>query len=413
MSHSAQCILLYNPISGHGHLDSWNAMFVGILLEAGWRVNVATPDAADLKTRLQSKNYASSPNLHILDWSASGRSFGQRIFGRLRRMLSPQSVVSPDVIDPRFLDPLDLGQRLASFKKKSKWRPTVIFNMYMDMYALDKNRWTSFEAVNPLPWMGIRFVPSETGAEAYYQLPSFAGMCFLNENIQKSYQARMPEKSFAYLPDITEDALPSRQTELVAHIKAQAQGRHIVFLGGTLGGNKNLARWYELIALADPARWYFVQIGELFENTLTPDDAEAFAKIIQKCPDNLFIKREYLPDEAAFNEVILASAVIFAVYRNFTLSSNMLGKAAAFDRPILVADGHLMGQRVQQYGIGLVVPENDVQKMYIGLQQLLSDYDLFKDNFSAYRKDFSLEALGERLITCLQEGIKNSQQGAR
>jgi hypothetical protein len=413
MSQPTQCILLYNPISGHGHLDSWNALFVVLLLEAGWRVNVATPDAAALKTRLQRKNHAHSPNLHVLDWNASRRSFAQRIFGRLRRMLSPQSVATTDDIDPRYLDPLDLGQRLASFKKKSKWRPTIIFNMYMDMYALDKARWTKFESVNPLPWMGIRFVPSETGDEAYYQLPSFAGMCFLNENIQLSYQALMPKKSFSYLPDITEDSLPSQQTELVTHIKAQAQGRHIVFLGGTLGGNKNLARWYELIALADPAVWYFVQIGELFENTLTSEDAEALARITQQCPTNLFIKREYLPDEAAFNEVIFASDVIFAVYRNFTLSSNMLGKAAAFERPILVADGHLMGQRVTQYGIGLVVPDNDVKKMYVSLQQLLLPATQLTDNFRAYRRDFSVDALGKRLISCLQEGIKNNSLGAK
>jgi hypothetical protein len=111
--------------------------------------------------------------------------------------------------------------------------------------------------------------------------------------------------------------------------------------------------------------------------------------------------------------VIFASDVIFAVYRNFTLSSNMLGKAAAFERPILVADGHLMGQRVTQYGIGLVVPDNDVKKMYVSLQQLLLPATQLTDNFRAYRRDFSVDALGKRLISCLQEGIKNNSLGAK
>lgn len=413
MSAMIPCVLLYNPVSGHGHLDSWNAMFVALLLDAGWRVNVATPDGADLRARLTRKNYLSHPNLNILDWNTSRRSLLQRVLGRLRRMVSSQKASDEQQIDPRYLDPFDLGQRLATFKKKSKWRPSIIFNMYMDMYAPDPKRWALFDAVNPLPWAGIRFVPSEAGTEAYYQLPSLAGMCFLNESIQKQYQTRIPTKAFGYLPDITENALPAEQTELVTQIKAQAQGRSIVFLGGTLGGNKNLSKWYELIALADASQWYFVQIGEMFENTLTPEDAQALAKITEQCPDNLWIKCEYLPDEAAFNEVIAASNIIFAVYRNFTVSSNMPGKAAAFEKPILVADGHLMGQRVKKYGIGLAVSENDVDQMYLGLQQLLQNQGVLKERFEAYRKDFSPQALGTHLIACLQDCMKNSQQGTR
>lgn len=413
MSAMIPCVLLYNPVSGHGHLDSWNAMFVALLLDAGWRVNVATPDGADLRARLTRKNYLSHPNLNILDWNTSRRSLLQRVLGRLRRMVSSQKTSDEQQIDPRYLDPFDLGQRLATFKKKSKWRPSIIFNMYMDMYAPDPKRWALFDAVNPLPWAGIRFVPCEAGTEAYYQLPSLAGMCFLNESIQKQYQTRIPTKAFGYLPDITENALPAEQTELVTQIKAQAQGRSIVFLGGTLGGNKNLSKWYELIALADASQWYFVQIGEMFENTLTPEDAQALAKITEQCPDNLWIKCEYLPDEAAFNEVIAASNIIFAVYRNFTVSSNMPGKAAAFEKPILVADGHLMGQRVKKYGIGLAVSENDVDQMYLGLQQLLQNQGVLKERFEAYRKDFSPQALGTHLIACLQDCMKNSQQGTR
>jgi hypothetical protein len=388
-------------------------MFVALLLDTGWRVNVATPDAADLQTRLTRKNYVSHPNLNILDWNTSRRSLLQRALGRLRRIIAPQTIPIELDIDPRYLDPFDLGQRLAIFKKKSKWRPSIIFNMYMDMYAHDQKRWALFETVNPLPWAGIRFVPSAAGIEAYYQLPSLAGMCFLNETIQKQYQVLMPSKAFGYLPDITENALPATQTDLVTQIKAQAQSRSIVFLGGTLGGNKNLAKWYELIALADPSKWYFVQIGEMFENTLTPEDAQALVRITEQRPANLFIKREYLPDEAAFNEVIAASNIIFAVYRNFTVSSNMPGKAAAFEKPILVAEGHLMGQRVKQYGIGLAVPENDVEQMYKGLQQLRQNQSNLKDHFEAYRKDFSVQALGNHLTATLQACITNSHQGAK
>ena len=91
----------------------------------------------------------------------------------------------------------------------------------------------------------------------------------------------------------------------------------------------------------------------------------------------------------------------------------MPGKAAAFEKPILVAEGHLMGQRVKQYGIGLAVPENDVEQMYMGLQQLRQNQSNLKDNFEAYRKDFSAQALGKHLTAILHACITKIDQGAK
>ena len=114
MSAKTPCVLIYNPISGHGHLDSWTALFVAALLGAGWRVNIATPDSHDLMVRLQRKNYASEPNLHILNWNASRQSLWQRAIGRLRRVLKLSGSRTQEDIDPRYLDPYDLGLRVAT-----------------------------------------------------------------------------------------------------------------------------------------------------------------------------------------------------------------------------------------------------------------------------------------------------------
>jgi len=383
-----------------------------LLLDAGWRVNVATPDAKDLLHRLRVRNQADSAQLHVLEWNVLQRSFFQRVLGRLHRLLRPASVIAAQTVelDPRYLDPGEFGHRLRALYKKCKWRPVIAFTMYMDMYAPDPKRWEAFELQGPLPWAGIRFVPSEIATEAYYQLNSCAGMCFLDETLCQKYRQLLPQKTFEYLPDITESALPAAASELVLNIKSRAKGRKIVFLGGTLGGNKNLSSWYQLVATADSSQWYFVQIGEMFEDTLSKEDLIELSKIKQYCPENLYIKLEYLPDEAMFNEVINASDVIFAVYRNFTISSNMPGKAAAFNKPILVAEGHLMGQRVAQYGLGAVVPQDDVAMMMSALQTLVQPLASLSDNFQAYRNDFSLSALGQRLIGFLQACIAQSRQ---
>jgi glycosyltransferase involved in cell wall biosynthesis len=402
-------ILLYNPISGHGHLDSWNAMFVSILLDAGWRVNAMTPDAQDLTRRLKSKNQAFLERLCVLDWNVLRPSFTQRVLGRLQRMIGIRSRDQHNTkdLDPRFLDPVEFGRRINASIKKCKWPPSFVFNMYMDMYPSEGARWLQFENLNTLPWAGIRFVPTPEHSEIYYTQTTLKGMCFLDEGVCEQARRVMPDKVFGYLPDITENALPLTESALVREIKDKARGRKIVFMGGTIGGNKNLASWYQLIRQADARAFYFVQIGEMFEDTLTAEDVLELARMKKQCPENLYIKLEYLPDEAMFNEVIQASDIIFAVYRNFKISSNMPGKAAAFNIPILVAEGYLMGDRVSKYGIGWTVAENDVEAMVGAISTLAHASGSMTPQFEAYRRDFSIQALSERFTDFLKKSVSN------
>ena len=74
----------------------------------------------------------------------------------------------------------------------------------------------------------------------------------------------------------------------------------------------------------------------------------------------------------------------------------MLGKAAAFEKPILVADNHLMGARVIRYGIGRAVPQDDPEAMLLALNQLV-DPPQACTGFHAYREDFGREVLAGRL----------------
>jgi hypothetical protein len=74
----------------------------------------------------------------------------------------------------------------------------------------------------------------------------------------------------------------------------------------------------------------------------------------------------------------------------------MPGKAAYFEKPILVSDGFLMGGRVRLYGIGLSVPQGDVHAMLNGLEQLSAN-PVQKEKFAAYRAAFSEQTVGESL----------------
>lgn len=448
-------ILVYNPVSGHGHLDSWNAMFVALLLQRGWQVAALTPDTGALRSRLEQKGLLHDTGLHILDWNAHQprvRSlardlwhrwdrFGDRYFyrrpgseatadlplseywkrrvclavvpplfrasyfayTRLRARRAPLAQAQAVPVDPELhlACPIDMAKRAQAAVKKARLKPDLAFNMYMDTYKTGTSPWSGFAEVNRLPWAGIRFVPSVTPQEAWYRSALWRGMCLLDESLCRVYAEALPGKSFGYLPDVTETAMPDAPGELVQEIRRRARGRSVVFLGGSVGGQKNLARWFELIGLADAGKWFFVQVGEIHRRTLTADDIAALDRVREAPPENLLLHAEYLSDERAFNDVIRACDVIFAVYRDFRISSNMLGKAAHFRKPILVSNRYLLGERVAGYGIGRGVDEDSAESMLHGLSSLAAD-PVPAEAFARYCSDFSLLALAGQLENFLQ-----------
>jgi hypothetical protein len=434
-------------------------LFVGLLLGRGYRILALTPDRAALVSRLTQQQLAENPLLHILDWDAPrpwrqswllshyklrirrawqwwlvyGHKYANRrpetrvtkemptrvrIKRRVFQIIVPplfrlsrvfhalykktrgakQTNIDPaDACEINYLDPVDMARRINAALMTSAWRPDCMFNMYLDMYKTDLESWRQFAAICRLPWGGIRFVPSDTPQrEGYYSLPSLRGMCFLDESACQYYNASISDKHFQYLPDVTNAELPEIPCSLADEIQRRAAGRKIVFLGGSIGGQKNIARWCDLIALADPQRWFFVQVGEIHANTFNLEDSIAFERLVTAPPENFLLHAEYLSDERDFNAVIKAADILFAVYRNFHISSNMPGKAAHFDKPILVSDGFLIGERVKCFGIGLAVPENDAHAMLDGLERLVAE-PVQCEKFSMYRTHFSEQATGDSL----------------
>jgi glycosyltransferase involved in cell wall biosynthesis len=451
-----RCVLVYNPVSGHGHLDSWNAILIALLLQKGWRVLALTPDMQALKSRLVYRGIANSPGLQILNWNAAAKNpFNpkERLrhlcrrcadFGHMHLHRLPGSEVRPGASRAKALrvrvlqatvpflflaahyvyrhyirrsqpapkvadgnvgeeetqgdlaSPMEMALRVQAALRRAKWRPTICLNMYMDLFRTKFAAWRQFEATNQCPWVGIRFVPPETPTEGWYDVQSFRGMLFLDENLCNTYRTALPYKRFEYLPDVTDPSLPDTPGKLVEIIRHRAKGRNVVFLGGSIGGQKNLLRWYELISLADPNEWFFVQVGEIHRSTLTADDIVALDFVLASPPENLLVHVGYLPDDRAFNEVITACDVIFAVYRDFRISSNMLNKAAHFRKPIVVSECFLMGERVRHYGIGKTVAEGSARAMYDALLALVAS-PIPDTNFAAYSADLSLSACANKL----------------
>jgi hypothetical protein len=440
MADTRRYVVLYNPISNEGHLDSWHVLFIKLLSRAGQAVIALSPDPASLIKNLRAQGLDQTEALVVmgtestrqnslsvtaslsfaraawLRWQAlNDKALYQRIWYRtpvkaLDRLLNTahslyrqtrKHRVHSFIPSATTLDAKQFCEQVNQVLRHYPGQVNAVLNMYIDAYSTDQSTWANFALWQDTPWFGLCISPSPLPTAGYYSVSSYRGTCFLDEAVCAAYQQQMPERVFEYLPDIADTNLPGQVTPLAKQILERAANRKIVFMGGSIGKQKNLARWFELIALANPKDWFFVQIGRLNHNNLLPEDQQALASIVKHPPENLWIQPEYLADERQFNEIIALSNVIFAVYRDFARSSNMLSKAAYFEKPLLVAAGLLMGKRVEQYQIGLTVDQDSALSMYQGLLALDSIENI-KDNFGLYRQDFNEAAMQAKLQAILK-----------
>jgi hypothetical protein len=449
-------VLLYNPISNEGHLDSWHVLFIEVFLEAGWNVIPVSTDPQGLLLTLKSKGLWGHPNLvwshtekPVTDaFRSNANHFYQRVSRQIKRMFESTAQREQRLLAARFLEPQQFKDTVSNALDSSRGRVDLIFNMFVDGYLPNSSAWNNLifhqnnipnqavvnADVDAIPWAGLCITPEyekwqhtqlplqplslaqaqpslQDQPPSYYALAQYRGTCFLEEAAVDTYRNAFTNKHFTFLPDITDTELPRELNALAIDIKRRAAGRRIVFMGGSIGKQKNLAQWVALILSVDPAQWYFVQVGRISHNNLLPEDTQALARIQQQSPQNLYVHADYLPDETSFNAIIAAADVIFAVYRDFYRSSNMLSKAAYFEKPILVADQCLMGDRVTQYEIGVAVPSDSPERIQSGLIAAVQ-LPALPAKFARYRADFNRAEFSRCLTSFAATCLTHSRQAA-
>ena len=400
-SRSEKYIVLHNPISNEGHLDSWHVLFIKMLAQAGFKIIALTSDPVAIRKKLrdgeQTKAEAFGQEVIVLGAAPVG------LLQKLTRRLAHYLTKSLDGLLGRpkrrvtHLEPFILGLQLNALLVRYPKKIGLVLNMYMDAYDPAPEQWQHFRLKTDVPLAGVCITPQSGCSEGYYGLSWYRGTFFLDETWRDAYQAKFTEKYFEYLPDITDTRLPKTPSALLQQILAFSQGRKIVFMGGSIGKQKNLTRWHQAIAASDREQWCFVQVGRINRNNLTEDDEKSLQRLATQPLANLFVHDGYLEDEGIFNEIISHSSVIFAVYRDFNRSSNMLSKAAHFEKPILVSTQGVMGERVQRYKIGLCVNPDMAQEIVSGLSALEQIPNL-QENFRLYRDDFSLAVVQAKLV---------------
>lgn len=256
----------------------------------------------------------------------------------------------------------------------------------------------------PYPWSGLylrcpdfRSVrnrgedPEKVFAENFFSHPHLHSLAILDEGVTDEMSALCGGCPVFWFPDFAEDVVATESDHAV-RITNLAHGRNIIFLGGYLQASKGVIPYIQAAQLMPPEEFFFVLVGQLQRSSFSDQELaeiEAFST-----RENTYCHFQRIPSEAEFNALIKAADVLYAAYVNFPHSSNIVGKGAMFQKPLIVSAGSLMAERVRDFDLGSVVEENNPIAIAQAFQDLSEESD--KRTFAGHRRyadKHSVEAL--------------------
>jgi len=449
-SSDAPTIFLVNQISRHGHLDLYARLYSACILDLGYRVVLIAEQesgvrewiAENCKHHLGKFFFFSRSQLHAPKvqgplfsrirrlWQEEGawglvlriiqRGLYYLRFAYRQLEVAASALVSHYPLASRWLqsvlahpggvgfkplvDEINIAESLLGI------RVALVFFLYLDMIDDDRRGCRYLAQRLHAPWAGIRFNPRCSGddgrgpAELFFRCGNARGAAFLNPHSVPIYKRIFPALRFGDFPDVTDASVLPVGSPLVTRLRSAAGGRTIVLQVGSLTPHKGIMQLIEVIRRADPNRFFFAIVGELFWDSFGSHEPE-LRRFVQNSPENCLVQLGYIEDERELNSIIAAADILFAIYRDFRQSSNTLTKAAIFEKPIIVSDQHLMGERVRRYHLGAKVEFGNVEGIIAALEVLRQRRpDEF--GFAAYCRDHCVEALKRNLAPLLEQWLQ-------
>lgn len=372
-------LVLYAPLWG-GHHPTYTKLITEILLKKGYKVWLLCPHPEKI----------TSPQLETLKI----REFIPR--GGLKAFV--------DVLS----NWASAAQSIKILQKRTGQKPDLVFFTILDHHIKGLLPSPIVDWIFPYNWAGLIVhlsLNSSWKARKFKYLSALTskncrGLATLQEDMVEPLKKIAGRKNIIF-PDITDETL-SPTTSLSQKIQQAAADRKIISLLGDQNKRKGTIVFLEAIAQSTQKDRLFVLAGSISSE----EDERNILTLIEKYglrdSNNCYFHFESLPDGAEFNALVKISDVLFALYHNSgPFSSNLLTKAAAFHKPVLVNKGTLLEKRVQKYSTGAAAREDDISGILLSLETLLNKGPL-KPLYDEYAQLHSHAAL-ESAITELLE----------
>ena len=218
----------------------------------------------------------------------------------------------------------------------------------------------------------------------------------LQDERYADWLARKTGKAVVIYPETTSVQVSNPPPELVRTIAAKRQGRVVVGLLGELSRRKCVDLLLDVIEHHDTDGFLFVIAGTCNPAVFLPQHRAFLEEGIHK-RGNVIFSPQAVPSESDFNAIIESCDIIYAIYRDHPHSSNVISKAAAFGKPVLVNRGELMAKRVEEYRMGCILTEFSAEGCIKALRQMSSPESLAAvrktGRFAEYMEGHSLTGL--------------------
>ena len=366
-----------------GHRETYYKQFAHTWAGMGYETSLIAPDGKHIQDTVAFQPISAHPLLPL----PAGKPLQKKLvvlrnamirlqnLYRLRRSLKRQH---PDLVFFACLD--DMLPTLA---------PLWLLNLLLPY------QWSGLLVQSALP----PYQPGMPDTRPFLRSKNCVGTGILNEYSAKDLKAF--QGNILLFPDFADLSAPATTYPLLQELKEKTQGRKVVSLLGSINFRKGIKLLLESIPLLPEEDYFFLIAGKSSLTAQQENDLRTFEKSRSNCLFSL----EKIPDESCFNALIAESDLIFAAYKQFTGSSNLLTKAAAFRKPVIVSRGFCMGQRVEQYGTGQTTGEDNAGECSAAIRSLCSEAKTPLHAFDRYAHEHTVE----KLITCFNQISKHIQ----
>lgn len=396
-------IILVDPFTSGHHL-SYLRIYTSIFLECGCRVVILCDDIQTVKSALGELLLQYKECLRVLNifrrTLSNTELYNNKRKGKSRYLVETYSACR------------NFMEVTKAIKKNRLNKDSLVLLMWLDAFVSKHLPPVILRLIFPYKWAGLYFHPckinkisgsSKRSRDLQHNIPilnsatlEFVGL-FDELAVQKLCD-RHNREVFKALPDVAERKVPNLDSKLLKEILQKARGRKIVSLLGSLDSRKNVAGFFELARSCDSEEVYYLCAGNLAKTAFSPDQVDFIYNVYEENKDKIYFYDKHIEDDSIFEALFSLSDVILAVYENFTASSNMISKSAAYRKYIVVSNEFLMSEVVKFYGIGLTVKYGDLEALRQAVQDIIANSGDMEGRFDEYLADHSLLKLKEQLV---------------
>lgn len=213
-------------------------------------------------------------------------------------------------------------------------------------------------------------------------------------------------KKTHFLPETTSVEVADPAPDLVGRIESAKKGRIVVGILGAISPRKGIDLLADVIKNQNTDGFLFVLAGPCVPSEFPPSIGDFLQHEVSNY-GNVIYSPHTIASEPEFNAIIQACDILYCAYKGHIHSSNVISKAAAFRKPVIVSDGELMAKRVREHGLGVVLRERSSTACLEALRELATPGFMEAFGGSAksglYMEEHSFESLQEVMASLARE----------